>query len=231
MSSSVRSEDPENPKSSLPRCRCLDYCLVISLVLLTMVLGSFSVFYMTWERQHLVSSAQGQLKMDLMESRAQLVVDDVQLRNGSLNWIMHRVSNQFVGQYFEQKNQKIEVKKSGFYSIYFQITLKCVYVNNDDDDDDDDVDCKQEEGEVTLSVLNNNNPEETLLKLFITIKNCIMITKPASFSSGIRYLRSGDQITAQLQTSQKIEHWQFDRAHSVLGLSWIGDYPWDSTHQ
>ncbi|XP_077116881.1 uncharacterized protein LOC143773281 [Ranitomeya variabilis] len=227
MSSSVRSEDPENPKSSIARCRCLDYCLVISLVLLTMVVGSLCAFYMTLERQHLVSTVEAQLKMDLKENSAQLVVDDAQLRNGNLNWSMKRVDDQFVGRYLEQNKQKLEIKKSGFYSIFSQITLRCVY----DNDDDDDVNCKQEKGEVSISILNNNNPEKALLKLFIIIKNFSRITQPASFSSSIRYLREGDQIMAQLQTSQTIEYWHFDRAHSVLGLSWISDHPLDSTHQ
>ncbi|CAJ0951843.1 unnamed protein product [Ranitomeya imitator] len=192
-----------------------------------MVVGSLCAFYMTLERPHLVSTVEAQLKTDLKENSAQLVVDDAQLRNGNLNWSMNRVDDQFVSRNFEQNKQKLEIKKSGFYSISSQITLRCVYAN----DDDDDVNCKQEKGEVSISILNNNNPEKALLKLFIIIKNFSRITQPASFSSSIRYLREGDQITAQLQTSQTIEYWQFDRAHSVLGLSWISDYPPDSTHQ
>ncbi|KAM4036736.1 uncharacterized protein ACNLHF_015608 [Anomaloglossus baeobatrachus] len=221
MSSSVRPEDPENPKSPLPRCRCLDYCLVISLVLLTMVMGSICAFYMAWERQHLVSTAEAQLKMDLQESSAQLLVDDARLNNGILNWTMSRLSDHFVGQYFEQKEQKLEIKNPGFYSIFSQITLKCM----------DDIKCKNEEGEVSLTILNNIDPEETLLKLFIIIKKSTTITQPASFSKIIRHLRSGDKITAQLKVSKGIENWQFDREHSVLGLSWISDYSRDSTHE
>ncbi|XP_073418575.1 uncharacterized protein [Dendrobates tinctorius] len=229
MSSPVRSEDPENPKSSISRCRCLDYCLVISLVLLTMVVGSLCAFYMTLERPHLVSTVEAQVKMDLKGNSAQLVVVDTQLRNGNLNWSMNRLDDQFVGQYFEKNNQKLEIKKSGFYSIFSQITLRCVYLNEDDDVDD--VNCNQEKGEVSISILSKNNPEKALLKLFISIINFTRLTQPASYSRSIRYLNEGDQITAQLQTSQTIENWQFDRAYSVLGLSWISDYPPDSTHQ
>ncbi|XP_040271779.1 tumor necrosis factor ligand superfamily member 9-like [Bufo bufo] len=214
MSPPVRSEDPENPKASLPRCRFLDYCLVISLVLLTMVVGSLCTLYVAWERPQFESIVSAQIQMNQERRNTQLVVDNVQLINTTLEWSRSGVTSTFVNQDFELDKQELVVKRTGYYFVFSQITLKCVDSNQ----------C-QEEASVSLSVLKNIE-KEPILKVNVSIDKSTMVNmmpQPSSFSGSIRLLKSGDRIRAQLWTSQTINDWQFDTEYSVLGLSWISD--------
>ncbi|XP_069804404.1 tumor necrosis factor ligand superfamily member 9 [Dendropsophus ebraccatus] len=209
----VRSEDPENPKSSTPRCRSLDYCLVISMVLLTLVVGSLCTLYVFWEKPSFGSIVSEQIHSYEQERNVQLVVDNPALINGTLEWSKNGVENTFVGQYFKHDKQELVVQESGYYFIFSQITLKCIHPSR----------C-QEEGAVSLTVL-KNVIKEKILNLNVHINHSNMKGQPSSFSGIGRYLTEGDRIGAELQTSHKISQWQFERERTVLGLLWISRIP------
>ncbi|XP_056426203.1 uncharacterized protein LOC130367663 [Hyla sarda] len=212
MSPRVTAEDPENPTSSLPRCRSLDYCLVISLVLLTMLIGSLCTVYVAWERPSHESIASAQIQNyegEKMARNAQLVVDSVELKNGTLEWSRNGVTSTFVGSGFKHDKQELVVQKSGYYFIYSQISLQCVKKDQ----------CEQE-GVVSLTVLKKEPIKEPILNLNVQINNFTMKTQPSSFNGIARYLSAGDRIGAKLWTSHKMEYWQFDPERSVLGLHW-----------
>ncbi|KAM3924654.1 tumor necrosis factor ligand superfamily member 9 [Leptodactylus fuscus] len=211
MSPTVRSEDPENPQPSHPRCRLLDYCLVISLVVLTIMVGSLCTLYVAWERPKLGSIISEKIQMVQEGRNAQLVVENAELKNGTLKWSRSGVTSTFVGHSFELGEHELMVQKSGFYSITSQITLKCVASDQ----------C-EEDGFVSLSILKNIETDP-LLKVNVHINKSTMETQPTSFSGSIRRLTKGDRIRAQLWTSHEIKDWQFDRELSVVGLTWMSD--------
>ncbi|XP_072005902.1 tumor necrosis factor ligand superfamily member 9 [Engystomops pustulosus] len=211
MSPTVRSEDPENLRSSHPSCRFLDYFLVISLVLLTMAMGSLLTLYVAWERPQFESNIKEQIQNDQKGRSAQLVVDNEMLTNGTLEWSETGVTNHFVDQYFKHDKKELVIKRSGFYFISSQITLSCVDTSH----------C-QEKGLVSLSILKKYE-EHPILTVNVHIEAVTVKPKPSSISGSIRYLASGDRIEAKLQTSHEIADWHFDKAHTVLGLIWISD--------
>ncbi|XP_066449858.1 tumor necrosis factor ligand superfamily member 9 [Eleutherodactylus coqui] len=218
MSPSVKLEDPEDPKSSQVKCRCLDYCLVISLVLLTIAVGSLCILYVTCERPQLKSTIIAEIEnhQEFLQGRsAQLVVDQRTLRNGILEWSHHAVTSTFVGEYIKRDKEELLIQKTGFYFLSSQMTLRCVDANN----------CNKD-GAVSISILKNRE-SEPILKVNVhidgDIDNFSTKTQPSSFSGSIRYLSSGDRISTEVWTSHEINDWHFDREHSVLSLFWISD--------
>ncbi|XP_075061143.1 tumor necrosis factor ligand superfamily member 9 [Mixophyes fleayi] len=216
MSSPVRSQDPENPGASHSRCRCLDCCLVFSLVLLTMVVGSLCVLYMAWERPHLEYSAIAIRQGAQQRNIAQLVIHNVTPKNTTVEWSDNHVGSTFVGKDFSHEKEEIVVRKSGLYYIYSQMVLN--FVGEDL--------CKEDRS-VTLSVLKNNEEDKPVLKLNIQINESSMKNPLSSFSASIKYLHDGDRIKAQLQVSHITKDWQFGQENSFLGLFWISDFPSD----
>ncbi|XP_073478928.1 tumor necrosis factor ligand superfamily member 9 [Aquarana catesbeiana] len=207
----VSSEDLENQKTSPRTCRCLDYCLVISMVLLTMVVGSMGVFYMTWERPHMEKSTSERIQRDRLRNSAQLTIDSAQIADKGIHWNTNNLEGTFLGQDFSYDNttQELLVKNEGYYYIYSQITLKCVSKNN----------CSNEH--VSLSVLKNN--QDSILKLHIYVGQN---SKLSSFSANIQYISANTKLNAQFETSGEITDWQLDE-NSFMGLFLFSEYSLD----
>ncbi|KAM5171781.1 tumor necrosis factor ligand superfamily member 9 [Mantella aurantiaca] len=217
LPSPVRSEDPESQKTSRRTCRCLDYCLVISMVLLTMVVGSMGALYMALERPHHEKSTSERIQRERLRSSAQLTIDSAEIINKKIQWSTSALDGTFLGQDFSYNptTQELLVKNDGYYYIYSQMSLTCIYKNN----------CK-EELDVSLSVLTNNQ-ELPILKLNIHIGN--FTNSPlSSFSANIRYLSANTKLTVQVETkqdysSQEIKHWQLDSG-TFMGLYFFSEH-------
>ncbi|XP_072255536.1 tumor necrosis factor ligand superfamily member 9 [Pyxicephalus adspersus] len=207
----VRSEDPESQKASPKTCRCLDYCLVFSMVLLTMVVGTMGVFYMTWERSHFEKSIGERIEIDKLRNSAQLVIDSEQIVDEHINWSTSDVDGTFLGQDFsyDHRTQELLVKKTGYYYIYSQIALK--HISKDH---------FTEERDLTVSVLRKDR-ENAILKLNIHIGPSSNRSSLSSFSASIQYLSANTKLKVQLRTSHKITDWHFD--NSFMGLFWFSE--------
>ncbi|XP_063785792.1 tumor necrosis factor ligand superfamily member 9 [Pseudophryne corroboree] len=212
MSTPVRSEDPENPGATQRRCRCLDYCLVFSLVLLTIVVGSLCVLYLAWERPLVEYSARAIKRGAQQKSSSHLLMDTVVLENNTtVEWTQNNMDDTFLGNDFSYENNELVVGRAGVYYVYSQMALICRGH------------C-QEERTVSLSVLKNTE-EKPVLELNIQTKESSMRIPPSSFTAGSKNLRAGDRIRARLWVSHNITDWQIDQHNSFLGLFWISDHP------
>ncbi|XP_068128252.1 tumor necrosis factor ligand superfamily member 9 [Hyperolius riggenbachi] len=209
------SGDPEKQGSSPRTCRCIDYCLVTSLVLLTMVVGALGVFYMALERPHwedrtsaLIQGLQKQQQL----SSAHLIMHNGHLKNGDVVvWAEDGEHGTFIGKDFKLSGEppkELLVEKTGRYYIYCQVDLKCV-----------DKDACTEGKHVSFSV-EKNIEKRPLLKLNV---HAHKLRQASSFSAGNVNLEKGDRIRVVIETTHEISDWQLDGSNSSMGLVWISN--------
>ncbi|XP_053319850.1 uncharacterized protein LOC128491556 [Spea bombifrons] len=206
------SVDPECPGDSRRRHRCLDYCLVVSLVLLTLAVGLMCAFYFAWEKPRL--GHQWKELTDHQRNNAHLVTEKTLLGNTTLECDLDGVGNVFVGSNFKCISKKLQVGQSGLYYVYSQMVLKCV----------DRSACKQN-GSASITVLRNGDKGSPLLTLSVQISESAKTIFPSSFSGSLKHLSKGDRLSTHLWTDRPHDDWQLDQKdNNFFGLFWVSDF-------
>ncbi|KAM8972523.1 tumor necrosis factor ligand superfamily member 9 [Pelodytes ibericus] len=216
----LNSTDPEWPgRSQHRRCRCLDYCLVISLVVLTLGVGLLCALYFVLEKPQVAHRMQE--LTDHQSTSAHLVTSDVQLENTHLSWLTKGVGSMFLGSDFKLVDKELQVTRTGLYYVYSQMVLKCV-----------DKDGCKEDGSATITVLKNGDKESPLLRLAVQISESTNDVSPSSFSGSLKHLIRGDRLSSYLWTDQKRNDWQLDeKDNNFFGLFWVSDVNTLRLHQ
>ncbi|OCT59417.1 uncharacterized protein LOC121402283 [Xenopus laevis] len=201
----VNSSDLESQKDSLRRCRCLDHCLVISVVLIMMTLGSFGVFYISWKRPIADNR-------NVKTSQAHLVPTNTALETNTWTWFADGVDTVHVGQHFavSSDNTEIVIHRTSLYYIYSQISVICRITNG----------CEKDTT-TSLNVIKNGDESSPILTLNMTLENT---HKSQKFSGTTQLLFKGERLSTKLWTDNNDVSWELsDKNDNYLGLFLVTD--------
>ncbi|KAM4675862.1 tumor necrosis factor ligand superfamily member 9 [Discoglossus pictus] len=201
----VKPGDIESPGVSSKRTRSLDYCLVISVLLLTLALGSLCTLYLMLDRPRLEHSVKEH--RDHQTTSAHLMPNNVLLQNGTFSWLhTSGIGSVFVGSDFQYEDDDLIVRKDGLYFVYSQLALTCKSLEG----------CPPK-GSVTLTV--NKKPEETsLLTLNVQLASSAKQGLTSSFSGTLHLFYAGDRLSSKLCTDFPHKDWQLHPMDTFLGL-------------
>ncbi|OCT90517.1 uncharacterized protein XB22061511.L [Xenopus laevis] len=210
LSLPVNSSDLES-QDSLRRCRCLDHCLVISVVLIILTLGSFGVYYIGWERPSPIAQNLIANNRNVKSSRAHLVPNSTALKNRIWTWFPNGVDTVHVDEDFAISSDSTElvIHRTGLYYIYSQISVICRVTNG----------CKKD-GLISLNVLRNGDESSPILTVNMTLENA----HKTKFYGTTQLLFKGESLSTKLWTDNTDISWELnDKNDNYLGLFMVTD--------
>ncbi|XP_053572079.1 uncharacterized protein LOC128662298 [Bombina bombina] len=210
----VNSGDIEHLLAPYKRNRCIDYCLVISVVLLTFAVGSLSAFYLLLDRPHMERSLMD--RRNHQTSSAHLLTENVLLKNDSMRWISTSgIANVFMSSDFRYDDGDLIVTRVGLYYVYSQMSLTCKSADE----------CLSDSS-VSLTIQKSSLSEQSnILKLNIQLTESSKQSLASTFSGTLQLFSVGDRLRSKLWTDRLQMDWQLDQMNTFMGLFWVSENP------